>query len=168
MLAPALFANAMNDKLAGYSLMATLFGGLTAALILTTFWRVRERPESVTQKKFPFFRGLRVTFRNRAFVVLLLVYVASVVGGSFVAPLTLYIAKYVIKAEWVVKWVMLAYMGGALASIPFWLRLAKKVGKNKAWTAAMVLATRISPPGRRAKRWTISLVSPSFSVKSVT
>ncbi len=141
MLAPALFANAMGDKLTGYTLMASLFGGLTVLLILITFWRVRERPESVTQKSFPFIKGLGITFRNRAFVVLLLVYVASVVGGSFIAPLTLYIAKYVIKAEWAMQYAMLAYMAGALASIPFWLRLSKKVGKNRAWTAAMILGT---------------------------
>jgi GPH family glycoside/pentoside/hexuronide:cation symporter len=141
MLAPALFANALGDKVTGYTLMASIFGGLTVVLILTTFWRVRERPGSLTSKSFPFIKGLGVTFRNRAFVVLLFVYMASVVGGSFIAPLTLYIAKYVIKAEWVMQYVMLAYMAGSLASIPLWLRLAKRVGKNKAWTAAMVLGT---------------------------
>jgi sugar (glycoside-pentoside-hexuronide) transporter len=141
MLAPVLFANAMGDRLTGYSLMATLFGGLTVLLILITFWRVRERPESATVRSFPFIKGLGVTFRNRAFVVLTLVYMASVVGASFIAPLTLYIAKYVIKAEWVVQYAMLAYMGGAFASIPLWLRLSKKVGKNRAWTTAMMVGT---------------------------
>ena len=141
MIAPVLFANAMGDRLSGYSLMATLFGGLTVLLILITFWRVRERPESATVRSFPFIKGLGVTFRNRAFVVLTLVYMASVVGGSFIAPLTLYIAKYVIKAEWVVQYAMLAYMGGAIASIPLWLRLSKKVGKNRAWTVAMMVGT---------------------------
>jgi GPH family glycoside/pentoside/hexuronide:cation symporter len=36
---------------------------------------------------------------------------------------------------------MLAYMGGAIASIPLWLRLSKKVGKNRAWTTAMMVGT---------------------------
>ena len=138
-VAPALFASALGDKLTGYSLMAILFGGLTVLLISITFWRVRERPDSVAQKSFPFIRGLGITFRNRAFVVLVPVYMASVVGASFIAPLTLYIAKYVIKAEWAMPYAMLAYMAGALGSIPLWIRLSKRVGKNRAWSAAMIL-----------------------------
>ena len=140
-LAPRIFENAMGDKLAGYAQMAILFGGFTVVLILITFWRIRERPRSAASHVYPFFKGLRVTFRNRAFVVLLLVYMAAVVGGSFIAPLTLYIAKYVIVAEWVVPYVMLAYLAGMLFSIPAWLRLAKRFGKNRTWTVAMMVGT---------------------------
>jgi GPH family glycoside/pentoside/hexuronide:cation symporter len=140
-LAPRIFETAMDDKLAGYSQMALFFGGLTVVLILITFLRVRERPRSAASQVYPFFKGLKVTFRNRAFVVLLLVYMAAVVGGGFIAPLTLYIAKYVIVAEWVVPYVMLAYLAGMLFSIPIWLRLSKRVGKNRTWTIAMVVGT---------------------------
>jgi GPH family glycoside/pentoside/hexuronide:cation symporter len=141
MLAPAIIANAMGDKLAGYTRMALVFGGLTVALILITFARVRERPRSAVSQVYPFFKGLKVTFRNRAFVVLLLVYMAAVVGGSFIAPLTLYIAKYVIKAEWVMQYVMLAYLLGMLLSIPLWLGLSRRHGKNRTWSVAMALGT---------------------------
>jgi Na+/melibiose symporter-like transporter len=141
MLAPRLFENALGDKLAGYTQMAILFGGFTVLLILITFWRIRERPRSAASPVYPFFKGLKVTFRNRAFVVLLLVYMAAVVGGSFIAPLTLYIAKYVIVAEWVVPYVMLAYLAGMFFSIPAWLRLSKRFGKNRTWTAAMMVGT---------------------------
>jgi GPH family glycoside/pentoside/hexuronide:cation symporter len=141
MLAPALFSRFMGDKLVGYSTMGAFFGGLAVVLILITFARVRERSSSAGRETYPFFRGLRVTFRNRAFVVLLLVYLFSIVGASFIAPLTLYMAKYVIKAEWVVQYVMLAWLVGSLGAIPFWLRLSRRVGKNKTWTAALVVAT---------------------------
>jgi GPH family glycoside/pentoside/hexuronide:cation symporter len=141
MLAPRIFENAVGDKLTGYAQMAILFGGITVLLILITFWRIRERPRSTASPVYPFFKGLKVTFRNRAFLVLLLVYMAAVVGGSFIAPLTLYIAKYVIVAEWVVPYVMLAYLAGMLFSIPAWLRLAKRFGKNRTWTLAMMVGT---------------------------
>ena len=141
MLAPAIVAEALGSKAAGYSALGAVFGGLTVVLILITFTRVRERTGAATREPFPFFEGLRLTFRNRAFVVLLLVYLFSLVGASFIAPLSLYIAKYVIQAEWVMKYVMLAYMAGSLLSIPIWLRLSRRIGKNRTWTAAMVLGT---------------------------
>ena len=141
MVAPGLFAKATGDASTGYSLMAAIFGGLTVLLIAITFSRVRERPVSSTAQVFPFFKGLGVTFRNRAFVVLLLVYLFSVVGSSFIAPLTLYMAKYVIKAEWVVPLVMLSYLAGSVGSIPFWIRLSRRVGKNRTWSVGMALGT---------------------------
>jgi GPH family glycoside/pentoside/hexuronide:cation symporter len=141
MLAPALFASAAGDKLTGYAWMAAVFGVLALVLILIAFARLREKTDSLKRSEIPFFEGLRITFRNRGFVVLLFVYLAALVGGSFIAPLTLYMAKYVIKAEWVVKYVMLAYMAGSLFSIPLWLRLSRRVGKNKAWTVALIIAT---------------------------
>jgi GPH family glycoside/pentoside/hexuronide:cation symporter len=141
MLAPPIFAGMLGDKYSGYSLMAAVFGGLGVVLILIAFAQVRERPQLSAHATFPFFRGLRVTLRNRAFVVLLTVYLFSLVGGSFIAPLSLYIAKYVIKAEWAMQWVMLAYLAGSLLSIPVWLRLSARIGKKKTWSAALALAT---------------------------
>jgi len=141
MLAPVTFAELWGDKASGYSVMGAIFGGLCALMILFTFSRVRERPELSVGESFPFIKGLGVTLRNRAFLVLLLVYLFSFVGGSFIAPLTLYMAKYVIKAEWVVRYVMVAYMLGTLISIPLWLRLSKLYGKKKAWSIAMLVGT---------------------------
>jgi GPH family glycoside/pentoside/hexuronide:cation symporter len=141
MLAPELFARAAGSLRLGYSRMAVFFGVLTAILMLVAFVRVRERHPVRTQSSMPLLQGLRTTLRNRSFRVLLAVYLASVVGGSFIAPLTLYVAKYVIVARWVVPYVMLAYLIGSVASIPLWVRLSTKVGKNRAWSIALGLAT---------------------------
>lgn len=141
MLAPGFFASATGDKQAGYSLMGAIFGGLMVVMIGITFLRIRERTAPSELHSFPFFEGLRITFRNRAFRVLLFVYLFSVVGGSFIAPLSLFMAKYVIREEWVMKYVMLAYLAGSLGSIPLWLRLSRTYGKQKTWTWALLLAT---------------------------
>lgn len=140
MMAPELFARARGDVAAGYSSMALVFGGVTAALMLVAFTRLPERYAARQAEALPLLEGLRITFRNRAFVVLMAVYVIAVVGGSFIAPLTLYVGKYVIGARWVVPWVMLAYLAGSVASIPLWVRLSRRVGKNRAWSAGMLLA----------------------------
>ncbi len=140
-LVPVLFTRVAGSKLLGYSWMGAIVGGICAVLILITFFCVKERPESITSPAFPFIKGLGVTFRNRAFVVLLLVYLATLIGGSFIAPLAMYMAKYVIKVEWATQPAILTYMVVSLVSIPGWLYFAKKYGKVKTWTAAMLLAT---------------------------
>jgi GPH family glycoside/pentoside/hexuronide:cation symporter len=141
MLAPQIFAEVMGSKEAGYARMGAIFGGVTLLLILLAFLRVREEGGTAARGTPPFLRGLQITFRNRAFLVLLGVYLFSVVGGSFIAPLTLYVAKYVIREEWVVKYVMLAWLVGSLASIPMWLALSRRWGKNRTWSVALVVAT---------------------------
>jgi GPH family glycoside/pentoside/hexuronide:cation symporter len=143
MLTPPLFAKAAGSVAAGYSQMALAFGGLSSALLLVSFARVRERATEGAPSPFPFFEGLRITFRNRAFVILMLTYLVALVGGSFIAPLTLYVAKYVIRAEWAVPLVMIAYLVGSIASVALWVRLSRRIGKNRTWSAGMVLATAV-------------------------
>jgi sugar (glycoside-pentoside-hexuronide) transporter len=137
MLAPFVFTGMMGGKASGYSLMAITLGGLGALLMTIAFARIRERPRTETAQGLPFVSGLRVTLSNRPFRVLLMVYLASHVGGSFIAPLSLFIAKYVIQVEWAMQPVMLAYLAGSMLSIPIWLRLSKTYGKNRAWTIGM-------------------------------
>jgi GPH family glycoside/pentoside/hexuronide:cation symporter len=138
---PAYFAGFAEDPRAGYSVMAILLGTLTMVLIFIMVARVREDPSYQTREPFPFFRGLGVTFRNRAFLVLLLVYLFSVVGGSFLAMLTPFVAEYVVHEPWVVPYVLVVFMGSSVAAIALWVRLAKKYGKKKTWSVAMGIAT---------------------------
>ncbi|MBW1884420.1 MAG: MFS transporter [Deltaproteobacteria bacterium] len=139
MLAPFAFAQLMGDKAAGYSMMALVFGGIGAALIITTFVRVRERRAVADAETFSFFVGLKTTFSNHAFVILLLVYLASYVGGSFIAPLSIFMAKYVIKEEWAMQPVMIAYLLGSMLSIPIWLELSKRLGKNRTFSIGFIV-----------------------------
>jgi sugar (glycoside-pentoside-hexuronide) transporter len=141
MLAPFAFTKLMNDKAAGYSIMALIFGGISAVLICITFVRVRERSRGADEGTFSFFAGLKATFSNHAFVVLLLVYLTSYVGGSFIAPLSIFMAKYVIKVEWAMQPVMIAYLTGSMLSIPIWLRLSRRFGKNRAFSIGMMIGT---------------------------
>lgn len=138
-LAPVFFVKFVGEAREGYSSMALVCGGMAMLLVVFAFFRLRENPAHQSEDPLPFFEGLRVTLRNRAFVILLFVYLIAVVGSSFLAMLTPYIAEYVIQASWVIPYVVLSYMGGAVASMPLWVRLARWKGKNRAWTLAMLL-----------------------------
>jgi sugar (glycoside-pentoside-hexuronide) transporter len=139
MLIPVYLAKKFGSRLEGYSLFALYSGGLVVVLLIVAFFRLEERSDIQQAESYPFFEGLKITFKNKAFVILVATYMASVVGGSFLAPLTIYIAKYVIKETWAVQWVVLCYMGGSLVSIPFWAYLAHRTSKVAAWKIAMGL-----------------------------
>lgn len=139
MLLPIYLAKKMGSRLEGYSVFALFAGGIVVLVLVVAFWRLRERTDIQRPESYPFFHGLKITFRNKAFIILVATYMASVVGGSFLAPLTIYMAKYVIKETWVVQWVVLCYMGGSLVSIPCWAYLAQKTNKVTAWKIAMAV-----------------------------
>jgi len=138
-LAPAFFAGIVGDKLNGYSRMALVIGGVNALLIVVMFFTVRERVDSAKKEIYPFIKGLGVTFRNRAFIILLLSYLTSMIGASFLSPLTIYFGKYVIQADWASKYIVIDYLAGSFLSIPIWIRMSRKIGKNKTWSIAMAL-----------------------------
>lgn len=129
-----------GSKKIGYTWMGFGYGALTTVLILITFLLLRERKERIESPRYPFFKGLRVTFRNRAFIILMLTYMITMVAISLIQPLTMYLAKYIIKMEWTVQPLVITYMACSIVSIPIWLSLAKKFGKNKTWSGALVLS----------------------------
>ena len=137
MLIPVYLAKKFGSRLEGYSLFALYSGGMVVLILAVAFWRLKERTDVQHAESYPFFEGLKITLKNKAFIILVTTYLASVVGGSFLAPLTIYMAKYVIKETWAVQWVVLCYMGGSLVSIPFWAFLAQRTSKVTAWKIAM-------------------------------
>lgn len=138
MMVPIYLVTRMGDRNAAYSAFSLYAGGLIAVILIFTFFRLKERSDLQHGESFPFFEGMKITFRNRAFVIVVLTYLTSLIGASFIAPLAMYMAKYVIKAEWAVQYTVLAYMLGSIIAIPFWIRLAARTNKIRAWQVAMV------------------------------
>ncbi len=130
-----------DDIRKGYSLMAGAVGLLTMVLILIMFRGVRENPEFQTREPIRFFEGLKTIFRNRAFLILLIVFLLLVVGGAFLYPLTRYIDDYVVVNRRMTSYVILCYIGGAAASVYLWVKLAQRIGKNKTLTISMLIAS---------------------------
>ncbi|MBQ73565.1 MAG: hypothetical protein CMQ20_00915 [Gammaproteobacteria bacterium] len=139
MMIPAYLATRLGSRLQAYSVFSAFAGGFVAIILIVAFFRLREREEIEHTASYPFLEDLKITFKNKAFVILVLAYLSSVVGSSFIAPLSLYIAKYVIEAEWVMRYVVLVYMTGSLVSIPFWAWLAGRTTKVVAWQVALVI-----------------------------
>jgi Na+/melibiose symporter-like transporter len=110
-------------------------------LIFINFIGNRENPEFQTREPFPFLKGVVISFRNRAFVILLIAYLLALAGGAMVAPLTPYMGEYVFRVQnpWLVPAIVLVFLVGAAASVYPWMKLSQKIGKNKTWNIGMAI-----------------------------
>ncbi len=127
------------DERRKFFTMALIYGPL---LIATCWWCVtalREKTaravESVALQ--PAWRGL---LANRPFIVLLSAYTISAVGNNLPATLILYYVEYVLESRHAEIFLLLYFVTG-LAVLPAWVKLAKIIGKKRAWLLAMGINT---------------------------
>jgi len=137
-LAPSIFIANLGDERAGYSALAAVTGVATAVLILVATFSLRENPDFQRRQTFGLGKGLRIVFENRPFRRLVLVFIFTLIGGYFVPILTPYMGDYVIRMPRMVPYVIITYLLAHVASIPFWVRVSRRIGKKKTWSYAMV------------------------------
>ena len=148
-VAGTLFASAIPGLLAaqlgarrGYFWFAAVFGGLLAGLMWNLVYRVRERASFATRPPNPLVPGVRRVLRNRAFRLLVTVYMIGALTGAIPGTLMPYFVTYVLEPEgqalnWISLYLFL-YFGTGLVCLPLWVWLANKIGKKAAWLFSFV------------------------------
>jgi Na+/melibiose symporter-like transporter len=66
MLIPVYLAKKFVSRLKGYSMFALFSGGMVVLILGIAFWRIKERTDIQHTESYPFFEGLKVTFKNKA------------------------------------------------------------------------------------------------------
>jgi GPH family glycoside/pentoside/hexuronide:cation symporter len=79
-VAPPLFINLLGER-AAYSGFAAVFGTLLVLLYVNLVVQVRERADFATRESNPLIPGVRRVMRNRAFRILLIVYLTGSITG---------------------------------------------------------------------------------------
>jgi GPH family glycoside/pentoside/hexuronide:cation symporter len=128
--------------------MSATMGIITCLFIFLCFFNVKENPEFQAQHPLALGKGLVALSRNRPFRVLVLTFMIALIGNAFVPLLTPYIAKYVIKVPpertlMITTAVIVSYMLAVVASIMFWTRLSRRIGKKEAWRRALLFTSVI-------------------------
>jgi len=82
--------------------------------------------------------GLGPLRRNRSFLVLLLAYGIGAVGTNLPAALMSYYLDYVLDSTRMGLFLSLYILTGVLV-LPAWVALSRRVGKKRAWIAAMAI-----------------------------
>jgi glycoside/pentoside/hexuronide:cation symporter, GPH family len=86
-------------------------------------------------------RGLALAWRNRPFRRLLAAYFLNGIANGLPATLFLLFVADRLQAEASGGPLLLLYFLAGIAAIPFWLRLSYRLGKHRAWAAAMLWAS---------------------------
>lgn len=133
---PPVLIGALGGERNGYVAFAVIFGVILVALYANLVRNVRERPDFVNRAPNPLVPGVRRVMRNRAFRVLLLVYVTGSVTGAIPGLMMPYFTKYVLQPENPDQWLgifLAIYFGSGFVFLPVWILLARRFGKKPAW-----------------------------------
>ncbi len=112
-------------------------------IVLSCLWCVKilkEKTADTVKKNISIFTGLKYTFKNRPFLILLSAYTISALGNNLPATLILYYVQYVLHSPSADLFLLLYFITG-IAFLPLWIRIAGRFGKKNAWLAAMAINT---------------------------
>jgi GPH family glycoside/pentoside/hexuronide:cation symporter len=128
-----------GGEAAGLPRFALIFAATIVACTACTlaFAPPAPRPEALRP---PVFADLATPLRDVFFRRLLAVFVANGIAASIPATLVLFFIADVLRAEARQGIFLALYFIAAAAGMPLWVRLSARVGKVRAWYAAMALA----------------------------
>ena len=138
---PPLLIGMFGGARAGYIAFAVIFGVVLTVLYTNLVVQVRERRDFVEREPNPLVPGVRRVMRNRAFRVLLAVYVTGSITGAIPGLLMPYFTKYVLQPENSDYWLglfLFLFFGSGFVFLPVWMRLARVLGKKRAWLISFV------------------------------
>ena len=122
--------------------LGIFFGVLLSVLYGLLVLTVKERPDFVTRESNPLVPGVRRALRNRPFGILLGSYVVGSISGAIPATMMPFFNAYVIRPANPTFWLsmlLLGYFAFGFISLPFWVAVARRVGKLNAYLASFFL-----------------------------
>lgn len=131
----------MADDKRGFAGDLSVAAGIIVFVAVVATTRVLpERRDYQGRGQVSVLRSVTDVFRNRHARLLLIVFAIETYGMASIMTLTPYLVAYVFPLEALLVAVMMTYAVPQVAFTPFWMWLARRVGKQRAWTAAMLLA----------------------------
>ncbi len=122
--------------------MMALAALIVVLLVPTIAWATLAVPEvqPLSRMRVTWLMGLRAIADNKPFRRLITAYLLNAFANGLPATLFLIFVAHVVGAPEAYGPLLLAYFLAGLLAIPFWLSLARHLGKHRTWVIAMVLA----------------------------
>jgi GPH family glycoside/pentoside/hexuronide:cation symporter len=119
----------------GFGTIALVFGVVSTFSMLVVFFGTREPPVVARREASAadFARGVRVSFANRPFRILLATFVVMSIGGGLNGAVAIYAIIYWIGfTSAAAGWILPVYLGAASLALPLWSAAARRFGKDRA------------------------------------
>ncbi len=118
--------------------VAILGSGLALGSILTLVALIRERPDYRTRGPDHPYRAFYDVFSNPHAQQLLFVFTVQTFGTASMGMLAAYLFQYILKApNWMGAVFIAAFVVPMAISIPFWVRISRRFGKARSYTATL-------------------------------
>ena len=140
LLAAALPGLLSADLANGLSLLAWLYPLLVLGAALLAWRGAPALPRRAAVAPARLVAGMGQAWRNPRFARLLAVFAVNGIAGALPATLVLFFVADVLQApQWSGPLLALYFLAGALG-LPLWVRLARRLGRMRAWMLGMLLA----------------------------
>jgi GPH family glycoside/pentoside/hexuronide:cation symporter len=129
---------AFEDVYLGYVVSAAIWAFCITVPNFVTFAFTREVHYKETRPQGPgFFEGLRIAFRNRAFVIVTLIYLLSWLSVQFVQTNLILYVKYWMDAESQFGTLILAIQTSSFLFVLLWTQVSRRLGKQNTYYVGM-------------------------------
>jgi GPH family glycoside/pentoside/hexuronide:cation symporter len=124
--------SSFSTRSAGFSAVGIILGAVMAITALITFFSTKERVvEEMPKEKF--LKSYLAVFKNKPYLILVLVYALNIVGLNFLQGILVYYTKYIYMREDVTSLAMLILLVVAIICIPVSVLVSKKIGKKRTY-----------------------------------
>jgi len=128
-----------GENAQGLGRFSVMFAALIAACGAVTLG-ASPRPAPRRTDAAGVWHAVTQPFANRDFRVLLVVFVLSGIAASIPSTLVLFYVQDVLRAPDASAMFLVLYFVAGATAMPFWVWLARRMGKKRAWIASMLLA----------------------------
>jgi GPH family glycoside/pentoside/hexuronide:cation symporter len=129
-----------DDKRAFAQDLSLVAGVVVFVAVVVTTRLLPERRDYQGRGQARVLRSVTDVFRNPHARLLLAVFAIETYGMASIMTLTPYLVAYVFPMEALLVAVMMTYAVPQVVFTPFWMWLARRVGKQRAWTGALLLS----------------------------
>lgn len=131
--------NSFGGGKPGWSMTFILFGTIAVALFFITFLTTKERVKpSVVQKEIPLKRGIKALFRNKYWILVLLLCITSLIIYGVNTAVNIYYAQYVLHDVKQVATLGMASLIPKLVCLLFIAPFIKRFGKRNVSMAGII------------------------------
>ncbi len=139
-VAPWLLALWGSDRAAHGNMSMTLAVVILVCCLFSGFSLAERHPKQSTRAPVGWREYVRLAFQSGAFGRILLLHIVFQIGVATVVVSTAYFSRYILQvSDYWLGTFYLAKVAGNLISVPFWLWLARRIDKPKAYVASLAV-----------------------------
>jgi len=117
---------------------------LMPVCVALALWKVPE-PENYSRTTVPVLKGLKLMWQNGPFKQLVMAFMIGSIGLAITTPLYLFFIADVLGAEDKAIYMLTFFYLSSFAAVPFWVWLAGKIGKHRAYLTAFFTLAFVHP-----------------------